>query len=242
MEQPPGPGLLIWSTRNGQPDRAVKIQRRPDWDTEGQPPFPADLSKQAREYLEGLRDATIKGLKKLSREMSGKKVEVGLLEALKSKDPVQRVLAVRSLGAINNLSDLLDGLVDERPEVRQAAIEDLRHWIGLHWENDLNLHEILTKKKDYTRRQATAIMELLHSYSNKAQREPATYARLIDYLRQDKPAIRVLAHWHLVRLVPGGDRIKFDPLDDDHLDKAYDAWKELVPEGGLPKAPKQPMK
>ena len=64
---------------------------------------------------------------------------------------------------------------------------------------------------------------------------PETYEVLIDYLVHDKPAVRNLAAWHLVRLVPQGKEIAYKPDGTrEDAEKACDAWKKLIPSGQLP--------
>jgi hypothetical protein len=249
MEAPPvpatdgqlKPGIIIWTSKEGVTG-PLKIPTLPDWALHRYPPFPEKLSKQQLDYYQGLRGAMVNALDELGTSMSGKKVESGLLDELKSKNPIRRALAVRCFGAINDLSNLLDGLVDPLfPEVRQAAIEALRHWSGRSKDNDLVLHDALIEKR-YTKGEAGSIMRLLHRFSDSQMKDPELYSRLIDYLIQDKAAIRVLAHWHLSRLVPWGAKIKYDPMgESDVLEKGYDAWKRLVPDGALPKPPKAPV-
>jgi hypothetical protein len=248
MEAPPGLGLLIWNSKQGvEPPK--DITRLPFWAGQRYPPFPKDLSKPAQEYLSNMRAAMVRSLKELSISMSGKQnVEAALVQELESDSAPKRVLVVRCFGATNDVSNLLDGLIDKQsPDVRQAAIEDLRHWIGLTPQNDLILFDTLVKKKDCSESEATAVMELLHSFSARQRSQPELYARLIDYLKQPNKRIRVLAMWHLIRLVPEGLKVKtireFDPLGDAESDRAYDAWKLLIPDGSLPKAVKrQPPK
>jgi tRNA A-37 threonylcarbamoyl transferase component Bud32 len=245
MEAPPGLGLLIWNSKQGvEPPKDIK--RLPFWASQRYPPFPKDLSKPAQDYLINLRGAMERSLKELSISMSGKgNVEAALVQELESDSAPKRVLVVRCFGATNDVSNLLDGLIDKQsPDLRQAAIEDLRHWIGLGPQNDSILFDTLVKKKDCSEGEATAVMELLHSFSARQRSQPELYARLIDYLKQPNKRIRVLAHWHLIRLVPEGLKIKYDPLGDaDQIDRAYEAWKLLIPDGSLPKAArKQPQK
>jgi hypothetical protein len=53
----------------------------------------------------------------------------------------------------------------------------------------------------------------------------------------------VLAHWHLVRIVPEGLSIPYDPVgDSDQIEHGADLWKKLIPEGSLPRPPKKPKK
>jgi hypothetical protein len=237
-EPQPALGLIFWRSTSGVTG-PIKITGLPDWALHRYPPLPEKMDPKAKSYYRDLRGAMITALDEVSTSMSGRKVESGLLDELKSKDPVHRALAVRCFGAINDLSNLLDGLVDPLfSEVRFAAIEDLRHWIGRHKDNDTKLYNALLDKR-YPKAEAGSIMRLLHSFSEKQRSSPELYSRLIDSLIQDNPAIRVLAHWHLVRLVPGGGKIKYDPMgDSETLEKGYDAWKRLVPNGTLPKLPK----
>ena len=55
------------------------------------------------------------------------------------------------------------------------------------------------------------ILQLLFGFSPEDLTQPETYEVLIDYLAHEKPAIRNLAAWHLVRLVPQGKSIAFKP-------------------------------
>jgi hypothetical protein len=162
---------------------------------------------------------------------------------LKSTTANVRALAVRSFGAIDDLDHLLNALVDsKKADVRLVAVETLRHWLESQEGNDRVLRNVL-KKKAYSSEEADAIVEMLHSYSIRDLNRPATFARLIDRLRDERPAIRQLAHWHLVFLVPEGQRIKYDPLGSTEQQKrAYTAWKKLVPDGKLPRPSKRPKR
>jgi hypothetical protein len=82
-------------------------------------------------------------------------------------------------------------------------------------------------------------MQLLFGFSPADLRRPETYEVLIDYLGHEKPGIRNLAAWHLVRLVPQGKSIPFKPDGTPaEAAKAQAAWKKLIPAGELPQAPK----
>jgi hypothetical protein len=70
---------------------------------------------------------------------------------------------------------------------------------------------------------------------------PETYSLLIDNLRHDRLAIRELAFWHLRRLVPAGQSIRYDPAgSSEQRERAFEQWKKLVPDGKLPPQPPQP--
>jgi hypothetical protein len=245
MEAPPEedeanlPSLVFWNSNYGV-SSPRRIKRLPEWGRGEQfSPIPQNLSKQVRSSLQQRRRDMLDALKDLSIAMSGKKVDVILEKEATSNSSIKRVLVVRCFGAINDLPNLLDRLTDEKyPDVRQAAIEVLRHWIGIHKDNALKLHRVLIKDKKYRTREADTVLRLLYSYSEKDLGRPETYSQLIDYLRQEKPAIRILALWHLVAIVPAGRGINIDPMNEDNVGNLYKAWKRQVPEGSLPKVPR----
>jgi serine/threonine protein kinase len=240
MEGAPGPGLLGWNSRGGT-DTPRKIARPPDW----APPrrysrLPPGLDERTQKQLRRARADMLRSLRELARVLAGRGLGPGLLRALHSGEPLGRVMAVRCFGALDDLDTLLDGLTDYSPEVRETSIADLRHWIGLHLQNDLLLHDVLRKKR-HNKGEARTVVDLLHTFSAWDLAQPETYATLIEYLRQSNKVIRVLAYWHLVRLVPEGRAIPYDPVgnperveDPAAIERAYRAWKELVPEGNLP--------
>jgi hypothetical protein len=231
------PSLIIWNSRLGVSE-PKRIKSLPMWALHRYPPIPANFPTKARTEIEVTRLQMINALKELSGSMTGDQVEVALLAALRSDNRFKRVVAVRCFGALDDLANLMDGLIDENSLVRESAVEVLRHWIALHADHEWKLHTFLISKKGFSRGEATSVLELLHSYSDRQRAQPATYARLIDYLRQDNAAIRVLAHWHLVRMVPWGFNIRYDPLgDSDVIERGADTWKKLIPEGSLPKPP-----
>jgi hypothetical protein len=241
MEEPPGPGLVFWDSDKG-PSPPNSIKRLPDW-VRRLPPFPPELGKDYTKYLDELRAKMVVALEELTASMSATKPVVALNQELKSDSWIKRSLIVRCFGALNDLSILMDGLRDPKyPEVRQSAIEALRHWIGLHTDNDLKLHAFLRQRQGYSGDEADIIMDLLHSFSDEAIAKPTTFARLVDYLRPDnKDTIRVLAHWHLIRLVRAGAKIKYDPMgDSNQLERGYEDWKKAILERNFPKKPMKP--
>ena len=82
-------------------------------------------------------------------------------------------------------------------------------------------------------------MQLLLGFSPDDLARPETFEVLIDYLAHDKDAIRNLAAWHLVRIVPDGKSIGFTlgGTPADHA-KTVQAWRKLIPPGELPRSPK----
>jgi hypothetical protein len=104
----------------------------------------------------------------------------------------------------------------------------------------MRLYNALTKqsKPPIPANQAEIIMNLLHSFGDVDLARPETYGLLIDYLGHDLLPIRGLAHWHLVRLVPQGRKIDYDPLaPKEKRAAAVEEWRKLVPAGKLPPPP-----
>jgi hypothetical protein len=71
-------------------------------------------------------------------------------------------------------------------------------------------------------------------------RQPATYDLLIGALNHKSIEARTLAHWHLIRLVPGGNKIAYDAAapETERL-QAIAEFRRLVPEGEIPAPPKK---
>jgi hypothetical protein len=142
------------------------------------------------------------------------------------------VFAMAAADDVENVAELLQTSAD--PEVRQAAVVALRHWIGGKEGRDEKLFGLLGVLH-FNKAESTAVLQMLHSPFAPDQAE--TYETLIAYLGHRKQAVRELAHWHLVRLAPAGLDIAFDaaaPAADRK--KAEEAWQKLIPAGSLPKA------
>jgi hypothetical protein len=176
-----------------------------------------------------------------------KPIEVLLEESLTRDRPSARRLAVYGLGALDNLSKLLDVLADQEEQsagMRDAAIVSLRHWIARRSDHDKILYEYLLNSKRFKEREAITTMQLLHDPQEEQLKGPEGWSFLIFCIKDKKPIIRELAYWHLIRLIPGTgqNRARFYPGggDSDKPERAYQEWKKLVPEGTIPKGP--PMK
>jgi hypothetical protein len=77
--------------------------------------------------------------------------------------------------------------------------------------------------------QAETILQLMHSFGDNDLTQPETYQMLVQYLGHDHFGIRGLANWHLVRLVPAGQKFAFNPLGSrEERDKARAQWKKLI--------------
>jgi hypothetical protein len=183
----------------------------------------------------------------LLKQPADRPIPVVLEGLLQSDRPATRSLAVLCLGALDSIPKVLDALADDdegHEEVRQAAVQELRHWIGERPGQDPKLYQMLIEQKQYAPSQAETALQLLHDLTPDQLRQPPTWEALIGYLRADQSAIRTLAYWHLYRLVPEGRKPVYNPAGDTkQREAAYEAWKKLIPDGKLPPAPaRQPPK
>jgi hypothetical protein len=222
LRAPPGPALFSWGSRRGSSGPA-SLKELPAW---------ANKEKTSRDPKIKAAQAA---LEKLRRKMERKSVAVALADALHGSTAAGRSLAVYCSGAVDDLSSVLDALDNKKhAEVRLAGLHALRHWSGRGEQNPARQHRALLKKR-YSRGQAAIFAQLLFGFSAEQLARPETYAVLIEYLKHDRPAIREMAHWHLVMQVPDGRKIPFDAGGKpEDLKKAYAAWKKLIPDGELP--------
>ncbi len=102
---------------------------------------------------------------------------------------------------------------------------------------DQKLYRGLIEKRGYKPAEAASVLQLLHSFDDDELAHPELYEVLINYLGNDKLALRGLAHWHLIRLVPAGKKIAYDPhAAKEQRDRAIQEWRKLIPSGKLPPA------
>jgi hypothetical protein len=222
LDAPPGPALYSWDTENGHRGPAP-LKELPTWARKTKP-AEDKRAKTARAAVADLRQSLAKT-----------EPRAALVKALADKKAARRELAVYCLGAIDDLSALLDALADEdHRDVRQAAIKELRHWLACGNDHPARLYQALLYKK-YKRGQAAIVMQLLFGFSPGQLARPETYALLIEYLKHGRLAIRELAHRHLLRLVPDGRSIAYDPAGSvRQRARAYAAWKKRIPDGEVP--------
>jgi hypothetical protein len=164
----------------------------------------------------------------------------GVAEALdlfvNSTDENERRSAVILMGALDDLPRLGDALLSAKnPDVWDAAVKAMRHWIGRAPGQDQKLYRGLIEQRGYKPREAEKVLSMLHSFSDEEVAQPELYEVLINNLNDEKLAVRGLAHWHLVRLAPAGKKIAFDPLaPKEDRNRAIAAWRKLIPSGKLP--------
>jgi hypothetical protein len=233
MHAPPGSGYFHWNSVEGQDPSPQRLEKLPGWAEPG-----AGHTTEARRVQE-----VLSRLRERLRDKPLDAALAGLLDAAdedadKAQATVTRQVVVFSWGALDDLSRLLAALSDPKhPDVRETAVNALRHWIGRGAGQDLELYNFLVKHEKYAPTQAEVVLQLLHSPFQRDRAE--TYQTLIEYLRSDKLAVRELARWHLDRLAPAGRSIGYDAAAPAaERESAVKKWKELIPDGQLPPKPK----
>jgi hypothetical protein len=209
------PSAFDWDNTYGYVSRPADLPRPPDWWNPKPPALNRDLSFALDSHSRRLQ----------SRD----RVEVAFSEGVREPDLSMRVLAVRFLGAMDDPAKLLDCLADERhTDVRVMAIEELRHLLGLHAQNDEKCRTLL-KQKNYSDAQADTVLQLLHGFPLEQWTTPALKSTVVEYLTSDKLAIRQLAHTLLLSFVPEGQRIRYDAAATaDQRQRGYREWQRLV--------------
>jgi hypothetical protein len=225
LNAPPGAALFTWSSRRGTAG-PHNLKKLPPWALPE-----AARSDQAK--------AAARRVERLRRALEKKDLNAALEDTLQANAEANRVLAVFSLAAMEEIPAVVAALEDKKHrDVRLTAIEGLRHYLGRSRDNVAELFHFLRQKK-FTPAHATITIQLLNSFSDRELARPETYALLIEYLRHDRVAIRELADWHLRRLAPEAPKYKYDPAGSDaQLKKAQAEWKKLIPEGQVPQRKK----
>ncbi len=220
LQGPPGLCLFTWNNIGSLSRQAKSLKQVPSWTS-----IPPRLPEEVRTALEDLQ----KGL--------GAKgaIEVALINTLHDPDHLKRILGIFGLGAVNSLTPLLEVWADlKQPAgIRLSATAALKHWMGRNGGQNTRLYQALEKK--YSPETAESLMILLHGFSEKQAQEPATYQSLIGWLRHQELAVRELAFSQLFALVPEGRMIPYDPAGNmAQRDRAFQEWKNLIPDGQLP--------
>lgn len=225
LKAPPGPAMLLIDGLADDDPHVQTLEKVPEWVDEKQ----VDRLKKMRSGLLQLRN-------KVDKIPLGQAV---LLLTYSDDEPVRHA-ALILLGALDDLPRLGIAMATAKHEdIPDEGIIVLRHWIGRAPGQDLKLYNALIEKGGFKPAEAAVALELLHSFDDDEIKRPQTYQGLIHYLDSDRPLVRALANWHLVRLAPAGRSIAFKataPAEDRA--KMVKAWKALIPEGTLPGAKK----
>jgi hypothetical protein len=222
MKAPPGPADLEWNSLSAVRPQPRKLEKLPIW---------ADPDAKISDQGRNLAVAWDRFLKARIVDPT-----TAFDRFLNSIDENEQRVALIMLGGQDDLERLEKVLSSPRNrEQADSAIGVLRHWLGRAQGNDQRLYQHLIGTGGYTEGHARVIVQLLLGFTKDDLAEPETYEVLIDYLAHPKQAIRTLAVWHLVRLVPDGKTItvRAEPTDDD-LRKFQAAWRVLIPSGKLP--------
>lgn len=155
----------------------------------------------------------------------------------KSKDPVERLVAIYGMAALDELEKMFTVIRSTRtPEVVDEGIIALRHFLGRGPGMDQVFFKFLTSHKIgdrpvFTSKQAEAFIDLLDGFTDEQKEQTSTYVYLLKQLSNPRTAIRGLAIWHLNRLVPDGQKIGFDPTDEEPArEAAAKKWKDKLTE------------
>jgi len=225
VKAPPGPALmLVDDIEDTEPD-IQWLDKLPAWVDASDPEIKKKVAATTNRF----------------KELAGKKsIAEALSEMVVSEDKMDRRGAVVILGATDELKQLAEAMIATKyDDVWDNGVIVLRNWIGRGPGQDMKLYNAMIEAK-IPEADAEVIMQLLHSFSDAELRKPALYQALLDYLDNDRLAIRGLAHWHLVRLVPDGRKIEYN-IHGSKEDRAIGAkaWRDLIPPGTLPGQPKK---
>jgi hypothetical protein len=232
MSAPPGPALLHWDNSEQHCEAPQRLDKLPDWAATEQ--STSERAEQIRKRVETVRR---EALKTSPRDAVRKLVE--------SEDPDERATAVITMGAMDDREGLSSVLSSTRyPDTWDRAVVVIRHGLGRGPGRDQELYRYLVDQRGIKPAHAATILQLLHSPGDEELEQPELYRMLVRFLDHDRLGIRGLAHWHLSRLVPAGNKFGYNPLAaKDERDKAQAQWKKLVEDmlakGELP--PKSPI-
>jgi hypothetical protein len=226
MQAPPGPAMIEWDSVSGLDDSPQRLEKLPAWASETGEETPEAKAKKAT-------------IERFRQSLSSKSIDESLDEFLNSEERMDRGLAILAMAALDKLTGIGKALRETKhADVLDAAIIALRHWIGRGPGQDQMLYKGLIEVGKYKPVHAETIMQLLHGFGDADLAIPETYQTLIDSLDHELLGIRALSYWHLIRLVPSGRELGYNPLDaKDAREAAIKKWRELVPAGKVPPRP-----
>jgi hypothetical protein len=147
-----------------------------------------------------------------------------------SEDPYHRALGVIVMGATDDGDGMYKVLTETKyPDTWDRAVVVVRNVLGRKPGMDQLLYQRLVEMRKLPPARAQTLLQLLHSFGDEDLAHPELYKMLTKYLGHEAMGIRGLAHWHLVRLVPEGKNIAFDPLAPKQgRKKGRDEWEKLI--------------
>ncbi len=227
MKAPPGPALFEGDSIGVPVGAPEHLDKLPAWATsEGD----SERGKKLKALAARIR-----------QDFAEKSIDEATSNLLASKEVSDQRAAVVLLAATDNLKRIGEVLGNARsPEIWDTAVLALRNWIGRGPGQDMKLYQGLIDFGKYEPVEAETVLYLLHSFGDDDLKHPETYQLLVKELESERLAIRGLANWHLIRLVPAGRKIGYDPLaPKEERAKTAAEWRKLIPPGKLPPAPKK---
>lgn len=241
LSAPPGPSYFLWDNKGSGVRGPIKQDKVP--------PFFAKVVPVSNRDADAMNVA----LKALSSRMGRQdKTPIAALDEVlqRAEQPMQRMLAIYCLGALDQVRKLIDILGDPEPLHaldRDTAIFALRRWLGRGAAQGRLLFDgkkrsgILLARPTYRFREAEILFVLLHDFTVEAGVKPETYDLLANYLLSDKVAIAELARWHLVRLPLSNKVIELREFNAAapraDRERAANAVKRQIASGRVPSAP-----
>lgn len=243
LKGPVGKALVNWDNKGPGLDWPIVVDTKiPGWDIEQPLPRTPPFDRVAPQLIAAVDELGI------TLDNPTKEVSDALLEfAEDGSKRERRMLGVRSLGAIDAVSRLLDTLdkedAPERLESRQEALFALKNWLARGKEQGPKLYDAKTGKgwlidKNNSRTEAEIILGLLYGPTEEQRKQKELYDVLISYLMHRKLMIRELAIWHLLFLTGDQFKIPYNPgAPEGARQEGYRAWKKLLEANRLPPAP-----
>ncbi len=222
LKAPPGPALLMTDSLDATVLAPQQLGKLPVW---AEPTGATEKAKRVKAVLAKFRRLAVE-----------KSINEAIDELLHSDIESERRAAIVLMGAMDDLKRLAAAVTSaQHADVWDQGVIVLRHWIGRGPGQDLKLYNGMVQEAKVPPREAAIVLDLLHSFGDEDLANPETYECLIDFMESDRVAIRGLAHWHLYRLVPAGQKIKYHPLaSKEDRDRAVQEWRTLIPSGKLP--------
>jgi hypothetical protein len=224
LKAPPGNALIQAQTINSERPVPEHLDSLPDWVNED--PKDPEVAK-TKPALEKLAAA-------LASHGDASKV---FEEFSQSKDPVERIIAVYGLAAIDELEKMFVVIRSSKQEdVVDEGIIALRHYLGRGPGVDQAFYKFLmthqiNNQPVFKPSQAEALIDLVYGFNEEQKAQPTTYSYLLKQLSNKRQAFRGLAIWHLERLVPDGQKIGYDPTDEEPArELSIKKWRDKLTE------------